>query len=172
MPTLCWLKHLCSIRAWVPVSLSLSLSLSLFLADSLEHESCCITQGPLASFLRSLSHRQLRATRFQASKGPIEISSLFHSIFSSISLHWSLRKAFLSLLAILRNSSLKWVIFPFLLCLLLLFFSQLFINPPQTAILPFCISFSWGWPWSLPPVQCHEPLSIVLQALSLSDLIP
>ena len=35
--------------------------------------------------------------------------------------------------------------FPFLLCLLLLFFSQLFIRSPQTTILPFCISFSWGW---------------------------
>ena len=38
--------------------------------------------------------------------------------------------------------------------------------------LPFCISFSRGWTWSLPPVQCHEPLSIVLQALCLSHLIP
>ena len=34
-------------------------------------------------------------------------------------------------------------IFPFLLCLSLLFFSQLFVTPPQTTILPFCISFSW-----------------------------
>ena len=31
------------------------------------------------------------------------------------------------------------------LCLSLLFFSQLFVRPPQTTILPFCISFSWGW---------------------------
>ena len=46
------------------------------------------------------------------------------------------------------------------------------VRPPQTTILPFCISFSWRWSWSLPPVQCHEPLSIVLQALCLSDLIP
>ena len=38
-----------------------------------------------------------------------KISSLCHSIFSSISLHWSLRKAFLSLLAILWNSAFKWV---------------------------------------------------------------
>ena len=52
------------------------------------------------------------------------------------------------------------------------FFSQLFVRPPQTAILPFCISFSWGWSSSLSPVQCHEPPSIVLQALCLSDLIP
>ena len=43
-------------------------------------------------------------------------------LFSSVSLHWSLRKAFLSLLAFLWNSA---YIFPFLLCFLLLFFSQL-----------------------------------------------
>ena len=52
------------------------------------------------------------------------------------------------------------------------FSSQLFVRHPQTAILLFCISFPWGWSWSLPPVQCHKLLSIVLQALYLSDLIP
>ena len=52
------------------------------------------------------------------------------------------------------------------------FFSQLFVRPPQTAILLFCISFPWGWSWSLSPGQCHEPPSIVHQALCLSDLIP
>ena len=31
--------------------------------------------------------------------------------------------------------------------------------------------FSWGWSWSLPPVLCHELLSIVIPALCLSDLI-
>ena len=41
-------------------------------------------------------------------------------------------------------------IFPFLLCLLLLFFSQLFVRPPQTAILPFYISsFGDGFDHSL-----------------------
>src|SRR5574339_617115 len=65
-------------------------------------------------------------------------------LFSSISLHLSLRKAFLSLLAILwKTLHSDWCIFPFLLCFLLLFFSQLFVRPPQTAILLFCISFSW-----------------------------
>ena len=58
--------------------------------------------------------------------------------------------------------------FPFLLCFSLLFFSQLFVRPPQTTILPFCISFPWGWSWFLSPVQCHEPRSIVHQALCLS----
>ena len=61
-------------------------------------------------------------------------------------------------------------LFPFLLCLLLLF-SQLFGRTPQRTILPFCISFSPGWSWSLLPVQCHESPSIILQALCLSDLI-
>ena len=35
-------------------------------------------------------------------------------------------------------------IFPFLLCLSLLFFSQLFVRPHQKMSLCFCISFSWG----------------------------
>ena len=56
--------------------------------------------------------------------------------------------------------------FPFLLCFFfILVFTQLFVRPPQIAILLFCISFSWGWSWSLAPVQCHKPPSIVLQAL-------
>ena len=38
-----------------------------------------------------------------------EIASLFHFVASSVSLRWSLRKAFLSLLAILQNSTFKWV---------------------------------------------------------------
>ena len=91
-------------------------------------------------------------------------------LFSSICLYWSLKKAFLSLLAILWNSTFRCYILPFLLCFLPLFFSQLFVRPPQTAILHFCISFPWGWSWSLSPVQCHEPQVIVHQALYLSDL--
>ena len=34
-------------------------------------------------------------------------------LFSTISLHWSLRKAFFSLLAVLWNSAFKWVYLPF-----------------------------------------------------------
>ena len=45
---------------------------------------------------------------------------------------------------------------PFLICLLVLFFSQLFVRSPQTTILPCCISFSWGWYWSPSPVQCYK----------------
>ena len=36
----------------------------------------------------------------------------------------------------------------------------------------FCTSFSCGWFWSPPHVQCYEPLSVVLQALCVLDLIP
>ena len=51
-----------------------------------------------------------------------------------------------------------------------LFFSQLFVRPPQTTILLFCISFPGGWSWSLSPVQCHEPPSIHHQALFIRFL--
>ena len=92
-------------------------------------------------------------------------------LLSSSSLHWSLRKAFLSLLAILWNTAFKWV-YLFLSPLPSpLFFSQLFVRPPQTIILRFCICFPWGWSWFLSPVQCHEPPSIVDQTLCLSDLV-
>ena len=55
-----------------------------------------------------------------------EISSLSHSMFSSIYLHWSLRKAFLPLLAILWNSAFR--------CLYLSFSPLLFTSLLFTAI--------------------------------------
>ena len=90
--------------------------------------------------------------------------------FSSISLHWSLKKAFLYLFLLFFGTlHSDAYIFPFLIDFSTLFFSQLFVRPPQTAILLFCIPFPWGWSWSLSPVQCHKPHSIVHQALYLSD---
>ena len=65
---------------------------------------------------------------------------------------------FKSLLAILWNSAFSWVY----LYLLFLFFSQLFVRPPQTTTLPSCISFSLGWFSSPPPIQCYESPSIDL----------
>ena len=73
-----------------------------------------------------------------------EISSLSHSIvflyfFATFTLEGFLISPCYSLeLCIEMCISL-------LLCLLLLYFSQIFVRPPQTAILPFCISFSWRW---------------------------
>ena len=65
-------------------------------------------------------------------------------LFSSISLHWSPRKAFLSLLTILWNFAFKWVYLSFSL---LLFTSLLFTvvyKASSDTILLFWISFSWG----------------------------
>ena len=129
------------------------------------------------SSVQSLSHVWLFATPWTAA----------HQASLSITNSWSLLK-FMTIQSVTPSNHLilsppsppafnlshhqglfKWngYIFPFLLCFSLLFFSQLFVRPPQRpTILPFCISFSW----SLPPVQCHEPLSVVLQALCLSDL--
>ena len=74
-------------------------------------------------------------------------------LFSSISFHWSLRKAFLSLLAILCNSAFRWVFLSFCpLSLASLLFSAI-LRPPQTTILPFFIFFWGGWSWSLPPMS-------------------
>ena len=99
------------------------------------------------------------------------ISSIFHSViflyfFALITEEVSLISPFYSLeLCIQMGIS-------FLFSFAFHFFSQWFVRPPQKTILPFCISLSWGWLWSLPPVQYHKPLFIALQALCLSDLIP
>ena len=69
-------------------------------------------------------------------------------------------------LAILWSSAFSLVYLSFLPFFSLLF-PWLFVKPPQTTPLPCCVSFSLGWFWSLPPVQCYEPPSIVLQALYL-----
>ena len=85
--------------------------------------------------------------------------------FTSISSHWSLKKALLSLPAIIWNCIQMGIFFLFSFAFRFLFFSQLFVKPPQTAILLFCISFSWGWSWFLSPVQYHKSPSVVHQAL-------
>ena len=84
-------------------------------------------------------------------------------LVSSISLvdHWG-RFSYLSLLFFGSLHSNRYI-FPFLLCLSLLFFSQLFVRLPLTTILPLCISFSWEWSWSPPPVRCYESVSIVFR---------
>ena len=87
-------------------------------------------------------------------------------LLSSISLHCSLRKTFLSLLAILCNSAFKWVYLSFPP---LPFASLLFSTIYGPLRQPFCIctSFSWGWFWSPPLVQCFHS-----SPGTLSDQIP
>ena len=103
-----------------------------------------------------------------------EISVFPFLLFSSVSFHCSLKKIFLSLLAILWNSAFRCVYPSFSPLPLLSFFfvfTQLFVRPPQTTILPFCISFSWGL--FLIMASCTMSLtSIHSSSGTLSDLIP
>ena len=93
-------------------------------------------------------------------------------LFSSISLHWSLRKAFSSLLAILWNSAFRWVYLSFSpLPLDSLLFSSI-CKASSDNQFAFWHLFFLGIVLIILPVQCHKPHSIVLQALCLSDLIP
>ena len=101
-----------------------------------------------------------------------EIPNLSHSSFFLYFFTLITEEGFLISPCCSLELCIQMGIFLFLLCFSLLFLSQLFVRPPQTTILPFCISFSWGWSWSLPPVQCHKPPSIILQALCVSYLIP
>ena len=71
-------------------------------------------------------------------KGSLVFPILF---FSSISLYWLLRKAFFPSSLFFGTLHSNGYIFPFLLYLSLLFFSQLFVRLPQTIILPFAFLF-------------------------------
>ena len=76
-------------------------------------------------------------------------------LFSSISLHCSFKKPFLSFLDVLWDSAFSWVYRSLFPLLLLLSFAQPFVKLPQITTLPSCIPFSLGWFWSLLPVQCY-----------------
>ena len=75
-----------------------------------------------------------------------EISSLSHSIVFLYFFALTIEEASLisSCYFFLGTLHSNGYIFLFLLCLPLLFSSQVFVRPPQTTILPFWISFSWG----------------------------
>ena len=91
-------------------------------------------------------------------------------LFSSLSLHFSLKKAFLFLLAILWNSTFSWVylyLYPFPFSFP---FPKAFGSPPEITTLSSCLSFSLEWFWSLLHVKYYELSSVVIQALCLPDL--
>ena len=95
-----------------------------------------------------------------------EICSLSHSVVFLYFFSLITEEGFISPCYFFRTLHSNGYIFPFLLCFWLLFYSQLFVRPPQTTILLFCIPFSWGCQEtgsSLPPVQCYKPTSTVLQ---------
>ena len=91
-------------------------------------------------------------------------------LFSSISLHWLLRKAFLSLLAILWNSAFKWYLSFSPMPVASLLFSVI-CKACSDSHFAFLHFFFLGMVL-ITAVQCHKPLSIVFQALCQSDLIP
>jgi len=92
-------------------------------------------------------------------------------LFSSISLHWPVRKAFLSPFAIFWNSAFSWVYVSFSpLPLAFPLFSTI-CKASSDYRLTFAFFFSWVWFWSQ-PLNNVKPPSIVLQALCLSGLIP
>ena len=74
-----------------------------------------------------------------------EISSLSHSIIFLYFFSLITEEGFLISLLFFGTLHSDAYMFPFLFCFCLPFFSQLFVRPPQTAILLFWISFSWGW---------------------------
>ena len=76
-------------------------------------------------------------------------------LFSLISLHWSLR-VLISPCYSVELCIQMGISFLFSFAFRFASFLSYFLRLPQTTILPFCISFSWGWSWSLPPVQCHS----------------
>jgi len=96
-------------------------------------------------------------------------------LFSSISLHWSLRNPFLSLFVILWNSAFRLVYFSFsLLPLASLFFSIIYKASSDkyfsiSAFLFLGDDLDHCLLWT---ASYHEPPSIVLQVLCLSNLIP
>ena len=102
-----------------------------------------------------------------------ENSSLSHSIVFLYFLALSTLEGFFFFnLGLLFSGTLHSVgyIFPFLLCLLFLFFFQVFVRSPQTTILPFCTSFSWGWCWSWPFTQCYSICSLCSYSVQFSSV--
>ena len=73
-----------------------------------------------------------------------KISSLSHSVVSLYFFTLIAEEGFLISPCYSLELCIRMDISFLFLFLLLLFFSQLFVRPPQKTILPFCISSSWG----------------------------
>ena len=93
-------------------------------------------------------------------------------LFSSSFIHGSLEKALLSLRAVLWKSAFSWI-YP---CLSPLLFTSLLpfaiCEASSDNHFAFLLFFFFGMVLFAPPVQCHGPLTTVLQAQCLQVLIP
>ena len=75
-----------------------------------------------------------------------ELASLSHSVVFLYFFALITEEGFLiSLCCFLELCIQMGISFLFSFAFSLLFFSRLFVSPPQTTILLFCISFPWGW---------------------------
>ena len=95
-----------------------------------------------------------------------EISSLSHSIVFLYFFALIMEEGFLilTLLAILWNSAFKWVYLSFSPVPFASLLFTAICKASSDNHFAFLYLFSWGRSWSLPPIQCHEPLSIDPQA--------
>ena len=93
-------------------------------------------------------------------------------LFSSISLHWLLRKAFLSLLAILWDSAFRWVYRSFSPLSLASFLFSTNCKTSTDNHFAFLHFFFLGIVLITAPCPMSWTSLIALQALCLSDLIP
>ena len=99
-----------------------------------------------------------------------EVSSLSHSVVFLYLFALITEEGFLISSCYFLELCIQMLIFPFILCFSLLFFSQLFVKPPQTAILLFCISFGG---MALLLVSCTMSwTSVHSSSGTLSDLVP
>ena len=97
-----------------------------------------------------------------------EIPSLSHSVVFLYFFALITVKAFLSLLAILWNSAFKWVYLSFPHLPFTSFLFSAICKASSDNHLPFCICFSWGWFWLLPPIQCYQMLLSLWRLLKVS----
>ena len=74
----------------------------------------------------------------------LEISSLSHSVVFLYFFAFVAEEGFLISPCYSLELCIQMLL-SFLFSFAFRFFSQLFVRPPQTVILLFCISFSWGW---------------------------
>ena len=130
--------------------------------------SASVRSIPFLSFIEPISAWNVPLVALIFLKRPLVFPILF---FSSISLHWLLRKAFWYLLVILWNSAFKWVYLSFSpLPFASLPFSPVCKNASDNHF-AFLHFFSLGMVLITASCTMSQTMSIVLQE-ELSDLIP
>ena len=162
-------------HCWV-FQIYLHIECSTFRASSFRiwSSSTGIPSPPLALFLLMLpkahltSHSRMCGSKWMIAPSWRDLQSFsFYCLFCID--HWGRLS---SLLAILWNSTFKWVYLSFPPLPLASVLFTAICKASSDNHFAFLHFFFLEMSWPLPPVQCHKPPSIVLQALCLSDRIP